>query len=196
MASNVRNRLIKSLKGTYTANEKKVFTFTVGSVSFRNVSRMSDVKDDEHLTVIVDDVEGTTTDKDGKIHQVGGIGQFGAKISYIEPNSINEMSSKTVHELGHNFRLEHNWSRFAPKDAKAQGDKNYMSYGSTKRDRFSGQQLWSIWLSRKRLNQGRNSKRVTKNNFRHGQWSTEKNPTNIDVYKGQKMPVPYSESGN
>ena len=192
VASNVRSRLTKAFAGSVKIGNV-VYNFKPGTIDVRGVNRMNDVNDDDHLSVIVDNITEFARDKNDVVLPAGGLGKLGAIINYVSSNDVSFTGEKIVHELGHNFRLYHNWEA-SPKDAS--GDNNYMSYASRKRTKFSPTQLYSIYMNRKRLNQGRNSKRATQNELRNGKRSSEKKPNNREEYKGQKMPVNIDESGN
>ena len=192
LAADITNRLNKALKGKLTVKQgtgKVAYDFNVGSVNVQGVRSADEVNDKDHLIVVVDDVTGTTKDKNGRVSARGGVAKFGAKVAYIEPDQGGEGA---VHELGHNFRLNHNWDAESPDDAKS--DKNYMSYATGQRNSFSPKQLKSIFQKRFSLSKGKNTKRVTKNDFNYARTTTEKIPYK-GVNRGQKVPVSVDESG-
>lgn len=177
-------QLQKSLTAAFT-NSSENFTFTA-DVNVQGVSSLKDVKKSDHLLAIVDDVEG----KSSTGGEAAGLGKYGGKIAYVEASSNSEwMRQAGVHEWGHNFALEHNWTDDFT-DNKSQT--NYMSYGSNRKDPFSVQQLNSIigGANSGQLNQGHPTQKspFTSNNWL---WNTSTNsqPYDFNVKKGDIIPT-------
>jgi RHS repeat-associated protein len=197
LASNIQKRLEKALTGSTTTNMKdgsKIVTnFKAGNIEVEAVSEASEVQKDQHLVVVVDDATGKAVDKNGKISNAGGRAAYGAKVAYTEWNSSTEaMGSTSVHELGHNFNLKHNWDAGSPSDARS--NENYMSYENGQTS-FSPQQLEAIKSDyfNHYLNRGGNTTTLQKDDYSFGT-STEKKPY-THGNKGQKVPLAIDDTG-
>ena len=183
--------LASKLSKAFTSSNKN-FKFSA-DVQIDAVSSISEVDKSDHLQVIVDDTdygEGLFTDTQG-------VAILNQKISYVQTGTfmngnkrgIDAMSTTGVHELGHNFGLQHSW-----KDGFADSNsaKNLMNYGEGRGGAFSVMQLKSV-IARADggdLNQGSPTQRATKTT---SHWlyhnSTNAEPYDFNVKKGDIIPT-------
>ncbi len=147
-------------------------------VQFDVVSSMKDVKESDHIIVIVDEVTGTS-DKNLGGGDAGGLALLTGKIAYVEnTGNFSWMASTMIHEFGHNMGLPH----------VANGSGNYMSYDKS-RTHFDFEQFQTIHGSIDDINKARNwsiQYETEDNTF----WHTSSNlePYDMDVKKGEKTP--------
>lgn len=164
LTSNIYQRLKKALSGVLRRGNvtKK---YKAGTIRVRSVRNAGEVRNKENLVVIVDHVTGTTKDKDDNISKVGGKARYGALVAYIKwLKDEDQLAEITLHELGHNWYLPHNWEKDSP-SGRVKRDENYMSYESGKRMEFSPKQLEKIHKNYYRLNKGGNTKKLAKDDF-------------------------------
>jgi hypothetical protein len=188
LASTVSENLKATFTQTYISGNTKMI-FKAGTVDVVGVSDANEVKSDQHLVVLVDNVTGTTTDSKGNILQAAGKANFGAKIAFVEASKDkNFMVESIIHELGHNFNLYHNWQDDLNDTHE---DKNFMSYATGKRAAFSGSQLQKVFQDyyAGKLNKGPNTRTLGANDYSYGS-TTEKKPFSYGN-KGSKVPASY-----
>jgi hypothetical protein len=141
---------------------------------------MGDVSPSDHLIAIVDNVEGKADPNLGG-GDAGGLAERNGKIAYIENDSeSNWLVSTSIHELGHNFGLDH----------ERNGSGNWMSYDKNP-SKYEPWQLLQIVDDAKkgRLNQGQNYERSiksTNNWFWHT--STNTAPYYKNTIAGERIP--------
>ena len=184
-AKELSSKLSTALYGS----DKESNTLYRADVQIEGVDDISEVDSSDHLQVIVDDVEG----KSAKGGEAGGIAPYNGKVSYVEagglfnPVSGEFMTDTGVHELGHNFGLEHSWEDFFPDTNTGH---NYMDYSSKRWGGFSIKQLQIITRNIETLNQGsptQKSPSSSNNWFYHN--STNSQPYDFNVKKGDVIPT-------
>gem|GEM_PF-2526620 len=185
-ASSVQSKLAKALTG-----KNGNITFS-SDVQITAVSSAKEVNKSDHLLAIVDDVTGSSA----KGGDAGGIANMNGKIAYVESSgglftktpSFEFMTDTGVHELGHNFGLQHNWTDQFSDDNSAT---NYMSYSLNPSGSFSIQQLNHITgNANDTLNQGSPTQKATEssNNYFYNT-STNSQPYDFNVKKGDIIPT-------
>jgi RHS repeat-associated protein len=173
IAGQLESELRKTLRG-------KDGTVVVRSnIEVSAVESMNEVKESDHLIVIVDDVV-----PDGWFTSRQGLARMNGKIGYAEFHS--GFLKTMVHEFGHNIGLKHSWED-GYDDTNT--DLNYMSYGGSARKSFSASQIIQIKRNVDQMNQGENfeiAPKTTNNWF----WNTSSNlkPYYFNVSKGDKIP--------
>ncbi len=176
-------RLEKAFTGVSEGKTAKT-VFKAGDIKVNVVTSMEMVASSDHLLVIVDDVTGTTTNKEGKTVGRGGVAEYFAKVGYVESGEQTWLTESLVHELGHMVGLPHNWDTSDKDDDK---DANYMSYEKN-REEFSGSQLLTVFGNRDKLNKGQNYQKADGNMTNSGKTTSEKPYRKI--FTGEKYPKP------
>ncbi|EAY23896.1 cell well associated RhsD protein, putative [Microscilla marina ATCC 23134] len=177
LAKNVQAKLNGLVVSSTKGSVKKVIKF---DADIKGAKTMSDVKDTDHLVVMVDDVKGKADPKLGG-GSSAGVGRFGWMIAYVEEGNKSWTTETVIHELGHNMNLEH-----------TNESGNFMSYDS-KRGHFSFGQLNSVVTDakNKRLNLGQN-------HVHRARPATHSSSTNREAYyrsvkRGEKYPLPIGQ---
>ena len=142
------------------------------SATVEAVTDMSQVKDSDHLQVLVDNVNGKA-DPNGGGGDAVGIAELNGKISYVEVSggwSMGRFVDIGVHEIGHNLGQNHNFY----------DDGNIMSYDH-KIENFTPNQWWDIKEQNRNghLNDGANSEITDDWN-----WVDNDDTSNDKPYKG------------
>ncbi len=182
-------QLSSKLSTALYGSDKDTNTLYRADIQIEGVDDISEVDSSDHLQVIVDDVEG----KSAKGGEAGGIAPYDGKVSYVEagglfnPVSGEFMTDTGVHELGHNFGLEHSWVDFLPDTNTGH---NYMDYSSERWGGFSIKQLQIITRNIESLNQGSPTQRApsSSNNWIYHN-STNSQPYDFNVKKGDVVPT-------
>ena len=148
-------------------------------VSFEEVSSMSQVNKSDHLIVFINDVTGSA-DKNLGGGEAGGRAALIGKIAYVEKGRPQWMADAMIHELGHDLGLSHSQN----------GTGNYMSYDKTYTN-FTYQQLQEVHGNVEAVGKTSNSAKSDKtDSWFWGHTSTQKEPWDDDVKKGEKIPLP------
>jgi len=175
----VLSMLTSSFEGKFDTKYSS-YNFRAGDIEITVASSMDEVDDDAHLVTIVDNVTG----KNAKGGEAGGIAKLFGKIAYVEKGSIDGMAEGAVHELGHNFGLEHTWEdEFEGNDDNPE---NHMSYSSGATE-FSGEQLHRIITNQHRLNEGANKEEYNDSDYDYTSRTTQGKPYR-NVSKGDIIP--------
>ena len=144
-------------------------------VNFSEAISMAEVRESDHLIVLVDDVLGKADPSLGG-GDAGGLASTPGKIGYVEGSSV----AVAIHEFGHMMGLPH----------VPNGTGNIMSYDS-KRVNITNDQILEILINIPAANQGSNRAiaRYTTNNLL---WHTSTNvePWEFNVNKGDLIPRP------
>ena len=181
--SSFTDQLTKSLTSTFSAGDKTQIAFQAGEIDVRSVSSMSDVKNTDHLMVVVDDVTG----KDAKGGEAGGLAVLGGKVAYVQQGSAYGVALNMVHEFGHNMGLSHN---FETSNKGDDGTTNHMGYNNV-RSQFAGVQLLqSLNKSNahpSQLNIGNNYE-ILKQDYNTNGYTTQQMPLQYNVGRGNKIP--------
>ncbi len=182
-------QLSSKLSTALYGSDKENNTLYRADVQIEGVDDISEVDSSDHLQVIVDDVEG----KNAKGGEAGGIAPYDGKVSYVEAGSLFNpvsgefMTDTGVHELGHNFGLEHSWVDFLPDTNTGH---NYMDYSSERWGGFSIKQLQLITRNIESLNQGSPTQKApsSSNNWIYHN-STNSEPYDFNVKRGDIVPT-------
>jgi len=175
------NDLSKKLANAFSNSDVRT------DIQIEAVTSLKDVKESDHLQVIVDEIEPDTEDN------TIGVAYLYHKISYVVAlgtwsTDIESMVETGLHELGHNFGLEHSWEDGFSDSNNAS---NPMNRKSIKRDYFSESQIFRMQFTVKyRQNSGKPTQKATEttNNWL---WNTSSNllPYDFNVKKGDIIPT-------
>ena len=181
--SDFKSQLTKALTGTY-GDKNSAIEFKVGTLDVQSIGSADDVKDDQHLITIVDDVTGKADpDKGG---DAGGLAETGGKIAYVQKGEAGWMAQSMVHEFGHNIGLDHSW-----KDNMNSTDdgRNYMDY-TNNRNNLSPEQVAESFgqYNSGKLNQGVGYQKAANDSYTIGRTTNEQPYRTIRA--GQRMPKP------
>jgi RHS repeat-associated protein len=184
MTQDYLNNLPKTTITTTSENAPTFITTYKFDASITVAGSMTNVSAQDHLIVAVDDVLGTADPKaPGGIMDAGGVASLYGKIAYVEnSSSLSWISESIIHELSHNFGLQH--------DFTAQNAGNFLSYDK-KRTFFTPIQMKEITLNAlgHKLNQGTNfeiSGKTTNNWFYNT--STNEDPYKKNTKVGEVIP--------
>jgi hypothetical protein len=178
------SKLTAALSGT-VGDKNAAIVFSVGKIDVQKVNSADDVKDNQHLLTVVDDVRGKADpDKGG---EAGGIAEKGGKSAFVEKGEEGFMAENMLHEFGHTIGLDHSWQ---DKMSSTDDGKNYMDYANSRSTGFTGEQLAESFSQYQsgRLNQGTGYQRAANNSYTIGQ-TTNEQPYRV-IQAGQRMPKP------